>query len=64
LSDANLRKTSVSDQLFDFKVLAETGTNMVPGPKYGIVHAVYLATIGVAMIGWLWLIAWCAWELV
>jgi hypothetical protein len=33
-------------------------------PKYGIVKAVYLGAIGIATIGWLWLIAWCAWELI
>jgi hypothetical protein len=32
--------------------------------RYGIVKAVYLSAIGIAMTGWLWLVAWCAWELI
>jgi hypothetical protein len=27
-------------------------------------RAIYLAAIGVATIGWLWLIAWCALQLI
>jgi hypothetical protein len=53
----------VSDQLFDFKVSDDACTDMVPQRKYGIVQAIYLAAIGVATIGWLWLIAWCALQL-
>jgi hypothetical protein len=53
----------VSDQLFEFKVSDVTCTDMVPERKYGIVHAIYLASIGVAAIGWLWLIAWGALQL-
>jgi hypothetical protein len=54
----------VSDQLFDFKVPDDASTDMVPEGKYGVAHAIYLAAIGVATIGWLWLIAWCARQLV
>jgi hypothetical protein len=32
--------------------------------SYSLVRAVYLAAIGVATIGWLWLIAWIAMQLV
>ena len=54
----------VSDQLFDFKVSGDdAGTDVVPERKYGIVHAVYLSTIGAATIGWLWLIAWLAMQM-
>jgi hypothetical protein len=28
--------------------------------RNSLVRAIYLASIGVATIGWLWLIAWCA----
>ena len=62
--EIRIGKTCVSDQLFDFKVADDGRTNMVPEGKYGIVHAIYLAAIGVAMIGWLWLIAWCALQLI
>ena len=54
----------MSDQLFDFKVSGDAGTDLVPGRKYGIIHAIYLAAIGVATIGWLWLIVWIAMQLI
>jgi hypothetical protein len=65
LSDENLGKPAVSDQLFDFNVLPHAaGTDMVPEPKYGIVRVIYLAAIAVATIGWLWLIAWIVMYLI
>jgi hypothetical protein len=57
-------ETCVSDQLFDSKVSDDACTDTFPERKYGIVHAIYLAAIGVATIGWLWLIAWCALQLI
>ena len=54
----------MSDQLFDLKVPDDASTDMVPEGKYWLVHAVYLVAIGIATIGWLWLIAWCAMQLV
>jgi hypothetical protein len=49
----------MSDQLFGFSESPPTrGTGMVPEPKYAMVHAIYLASIAVATIGWLWLIVW------
>jgi hypothetical protein len=32
--------------------------------KSRLVHVAYLAAIAVAMLGWLWLIAWSAMQLV
>jgi hypothetical protein len=32
--------------------------------RYIFVHTAYLATVGVATVGWLWLIAWVAFQLV
>jgi hypothetical protein len=32
--------------------------------RYGLVRAIYLAAIAVATFGWLWLIAWIAFQLV
>jgi hypothetical protein len=51
----------VSDQLFGSKVRDDP--DIVPEGKYGIVHAIYLTAIGVAMIGWFWLIIWCVLQL-
>lgn len=50
----------MSHQLFDFKVPDDVPSNMASEGKHGVVRVVYLAAIGVATIGWLWLIAWCA----
>ena len=54
----------MSEQLLDFKVPEDARTDVVADEKYRIVHASYLAAIGLAMVGWLWLIAWCALQLV
>jgi hypothetical protein len=54
----------VSDQLFDFKIPDDAGSGVVPGGTYGIVHVIYLAAIGFATIGWLWLIVWFALQLI
>ena len=54
----------MSDRLFDFKIPDDARTDVVADKKYGIVHASYLAAIGLAMVGWLWLIVWCALQLV
>jgi hypothetical protein len=53
----------VSDQLFEFNAPDDACADVVSEAKYGIIHAIYLAAIGSAMIGWLWLIAWLlAWP--
>jgi hypothetical protein len=50
---------------FDVKIPTEdAGAKMVPARQGGIVRAVYLAAIGIATIGWLWLITWVALKLV
>jgi len=54
----------MSDQLIDFKISDDARTSIVPSRHYGIVRAVYLSSIMVAMIGWLGLIAWCAMYLI
>jgi hypothetical protein len=64
LSDASWGGKGVSDQFFDFKISDDAGTDLVRGRNYGMVRAVYLSAIVVAMIGWLGLIAWCATYLI
>jgi hypothetical protein len=54
----------VSDQLFGLEIPDKAYNDIVPGGKYGIVCVSYLAAIGLAMIGWLWLIAWCMLQFV
>jgi hypothetical protein len=50
---------------FDVNIpTADAGAKMVPARQGGIVRAVYLAAIGIATIGWLWLITWVALKLV
>ena len=52
----------MSDQLFAFKAVLDE--NVSREKKRRIACAVYLAAVGLAMIGWLWLIAWCALQFV
>jgi hypothetical protein len=52
------RETCVSDQLFAFK--AALDKKVSDNKKWRIACAVYLAAVGLAMMGWLWLIARCA----
>jgi hypothetical protein len=54
----------VSDQLFGFGVPDDARADIVPERKYGIVYVIYLTAIGLAMIGWLWLVAWCALQFI
>jgi hypothetical protein len=54
----------VSEQLFGLEISDEVYTDMVPGGNRGIFCAAYLAAIGLAMTGWLWLIGWCMLQLV
>jgi hypothetical protein len=54
----------VSSQLFDDDISTEDAGAKIPGRNGAIVRAVYLAAIGLATIGWLWLIAWVALKLV
>jgi len=54
----------VSDQLFGLELSDEARADVVPVGKYEIVCVTYLAAIGLAMTGWLWLIAWCMLQLV
>jgi hypothetical protein len=34
-----------------------------PLSRTKLVHGVYLVATGVAMVGWVWFLAWCAEEL-
>lgn len=54
----------MSDPPFDFEVPDDASNDMAPEGSFGVVQAIYLAAIGVATIGWLWLITWCALQLV
>jgi hypothetical protein len=48
----------MTDQLLD--ELCHPADDLVAKPSYELVHFIYLATIGFATIGWLWLLAWVA----
>jgi hypothetical protein len=54
----------VSSQPFDAKVPTASAGAKIPGWKDGVVKAVYLAAIGLATIGWLWLIVWIARQMI
>jgi len=57
------REICVSEQLFGLEISDKAYNDLVPG-KGGIFCAAYLAAIGLAMTGWLWLIGWCMLQLV
>jgi hypothetical protein len=63
-SRASKEEICVSEQLFGLEISDEAYTGMVPGGKREILCAAYLAAIGLAMTGWLWLIGWCVLQLV
>jgi hypothetical protein len=48
--------TTMSDQLFGESSSHPPG-HLVVGSGYGLRHFIYLGTISIATIGWLWLIA-------
>jgi hypothetical protein len=49
----------VSTQLFDGNLPTEDALDNMAASRTGqVVKAVYLAAIGLATIGWLWLIVW------
>jgi hypothetical protein len=54
-------ESEVTDQDRPFQSAEDAGPS---ARSYSLVRAVYLAAIGVATIGWLWLIAWIAMQLV
>jgi hypothetical protein len=53
----------VSDQLFGLEISDQAYPDMVPA-RGGLFCAAYLAAIGLAMTGWLWLIGWCMMKFV
>ena len=54
----------MSDELFELKKPDDVRTASVPEAKFGKVHTIYLLAAGLATIGWFWLIAWCALQLI
>ena len=54
----------VSDQLFGLEIPDKAYNDIVPKGKHGVVYVTYLSAIGLATIGWLWLIAWCMLQIV
>jgi hypothetical protein len=55
----------VSSQLFDGNLPTEDArANMAAARTGQVVKAVYLASIGLATIGWLWLIVWFVGQMI
>ncbi len=48
----------MSEQLFGLEISDEAYTDVVPA-RGGVFCAAYLAAIGLATAGWVWLIGWC-----
>ena len=58
------KEMRVSDQLFGLEIPDKAYNDIVPKGKHGVVYVTYLSAIGLATIGWLWLIAWCMLQIV
>jgi hypothetical protein len=56
-----LAEPTVIDQKHD---VSSFGNALRSARRYGLVYAVYVPAIVVATIGWLWLIAWTAMQLI
>ena len=54
----------MSDQLFVGEFSKDVGEQLAAERKYGTGAFVYLAAIGTATLGWLWLIGWAAMRIV
>ena len=54
----------MTDQSFSFQPLNGTQESAAASPKHRLVNASYLLAIATATFGWLWLIVWCAMELI
>jgi hypothetical protein len=54
----------VADERFELKNADKLRGALIPEERSGRVHAIYLAAVGLATIGWFWFIAWCALQLV
>jgi hypothetical protein len=55
----------VSNQLLDVNIPTENaGASMATARTGRVAKAVYLATIGLATIGWLWLIVWVVRQMI
>jgi hypothetical protein len=54
----------VTDQSFSFQPLNGTQESAAASPRQRLVNASYLLAIATATFGWLWLIVWCAMELI
>jgi hypothetical protein len=52
----------VSEDFFDLKKNDDVRTALVPARRFG--RAIYVAAAGLATLGWFWLIAWCALQLI
>jgi hypothetical protein len=64
-ADIKLLRTSLIAQSITLR--AEISPRVAPTvirPKYNLVRIIYLVAIFVATLGWLWLIAWTALQLV
>jgi len=60
----SIEDDGVSNETFQFEKAGDVHGALLPERKLGKAQTLYLMATGLATIGWLWLIVWCALQLV
>jgi hypothetical protein len=60
----SIKDDGVSNESFQPEKAGDAHNARLPERKLGKAQTLYLLATGFATIGWLWLIAWCALQLV
>lgn len=64
MQEKSIEDGDVYNEIFELKQLNDLQIASAPKFALGTAHAVYLVATALATIGWFWLIAWCALQLV
>jgi hypothetical protein len=64
MTGGRTEEAGVSDEPFGPSKTDRARTALVPEGRFGKVHAIYLVAVGLATLGWFWLIAWCALQFI
>jgi hypothetical protein len=60
----SIKDDGVSNEIFQLEKTDDGQSALLPERKLGKAQTLYLMATGLATLGWLWLIAWCALQLV
>lgn len=61
---SSIKDDGVSNEIFKLEKAGDVHSALLPERKLGKAQTLYLMATGLATFGWLWLIAWCALQLV